>query len=296
MNIRSLEFHLAETWQNIARNALMSAASITNAAACLFVLGGFLLTGWNLARINERLANETRVVIFMRADATVGEATQLAVDLQRRFLDLIADFHVASQEENLENFRRRYPGIPVEGLREDNPFPVSIEIELKNPLRYEVLVAAARADPRVDQVNAGQKVLDKLVRLRSLSALVGLCLLVLLGGASLLTIGNTILLTINARRREIDIMQMVGATGWFIRMPFVLEGVFHGIVGAVVGGALLLASYRALAAWVADSLPAVAPPVVAPLEMAAVALLLIAAGALFGLIGSMASLQRYLKV
>jgi len=299
MNLRSAEFHLVEATNNVRRNGLMAISAVTNSAACLFVLGAFLLGWWNFARLHERLSSETRVTIYMRKGVPTGNAQALVERLIAEHGPLIAAYRVVSPEEAIDAFLAAHPQFPREGLRDRPPVGPSIEIQMARPEEFATLDAAARTSEEVDEVLAGQEILQNLVMLRRLGTQVGTALLVLLGAAALLTISNTIRLTIYARRREIDVMQMVGATRSFIRAPFSLEGMFHGMSGAVIGGGVLVLGYANLRAYVTgggsglqflDSLFAVGTM----RELGMCWLVLIGAGCLFGLMGSWLSVARYL--
>jgi cell division transport system permease protein len=299
MSLRSIEFHLVEATNNIRRNGLMSISAVTNAAACLFVLGCFVLGWWNLARVHQMLASETRITVFMRGDVDAEETQRIADELKSDLSGIAGGMTVITKDDALRRFLEQNPSFPAEGLRERNPFPTAIEIELADPERYEPVVTAALRYQEVDDVRAGQEILRSLAGLRKLGMQVGVALVVLLGAAALLTISNTIRLTIYARRREIGIMQMVGATQTFIRMPFALEGIFHGVVGAAIGGAVLIIGYINLRAYVQtgttalqflDALFSVGTPAELGLCWGGLA----AAGCLFGLVGSWLSVTRYL--
>jgi len=299
MSLRSIEFHFVEAMTNIRRNGLMSISAVTNSAACLFVLGAFLVGWWNLARLHQRVASETRVLVFMRSGVGVDKAEAAAVALAERLPRVIKSYKIVTPEEGLNRVCQSLGIQPDEALRKRNPVPASIEIELARPQEYGVVVEAASDSELVDEVRAGQKVLENLMALKRLGMAVGAALVFLLGAAALLTISNTIRLTIYARRREIDIMQLVGATQSFIRAPFTLEGMFHGVAGATVGGAILIASYVNLRLWVTSD-QSLLPFLESLLSVGTVSDLalcwgvLLAAGAAFGAMGSWLSVTRYL--
>jgi cell division transport system permease protein len=143
-------------------------------------------------------------------------------------------------------------------------------------------------------VRYGQGVVDKLLELTYWIRLVGLAIVALLGLCSIFLIATTIRLTLFARRREIGIMKMVGATDWYVRWPFLLEGVILGATGALLAIALLYLSYRTLASKIMETLPFL------PLMNSTLVLLqlfggLLATGAVLGMVGSLISVHRYLQ-
>ncbi len=298
MNLRTVEFQIVETSANIRRNGLMTAAAVTNAAACLFVLGAFALALWNLHSMTEQLSHESRIRIFLLKDVPIEEAQALESEVVTRFGDMIEERVLIPREQVLEEFILKFPSIPNAGLgEENNPFPHELQLKLKDPEEWREVTEFARADGRVDEVRSGRESgLEPLLKLRRMTRIGGIILVAFLGFATLLTISNTIRLTIYARRREIGIMQLVGATSRFIRFPFLLEGVFHGTLGALLGGAALLGGYTSLVSWVAETIPAFERWLIYSVDQLGILFGgLVAAGLLFGLIGSWMSVSRHLQ-
>jgi cell division transport system permease protein len=296
MSLRQLEFQVVETSTNIKRNGLMTMAAVTNAAACLFVLGAFGMGMWNLQRLTSRLAEEARVLVFLRDTAEVADANDLLAQIKAKLPGLVREAEVIDRQHVTEAFERD-TGVPVGRLAgEQGPFPNSIRLSLSQPERWGEVVAIAKADRRVDEVRTGREIFEPIIKLQRITRYSGGALVAFLAAGTLLTIGNTIRLTIYARRREIGIMRIVGATPGFIRFPFLLEGAFHGVVGALVGGAVLLAAYSSMAAWVVDTIPAFEPWVMNGVGgLLIVYAALVGAGLAFGIIGSWLSIRAYLR-
>jgi cell division transport system permease protein len=297
VNLRSIEFQIIETLTNIRRNGLMTLAAVTTAAACLLALGVFALILWNVRAAAEESASGVRIVVYCNKSVEVSEAKQLSDSIQGRFPGLIRETRVVPKEQVLEEAGKQL-NTPVEGLESDeyNPFGPTVELAITDPSRWEEVVAAARGDARVADVVSGGKILSALVQLRDFGRVGGGALVVLLSLAALLTISNTIRLTIYARRREIRIMQIVGATVGFIRAPFIMEGVFHGCVGGLIATATLLPLYLILGNWLANTMPAFGRWLVfGTLELTSIFGGVILLGSLFGAIGSWISVRRYLE-
>lgn len=296
MNLRSIEFQIIETLTNIRRNGLMTLAAVTTAAACLLALGVFALIMWNVRAAAQESAAGVRIVVYCNKSVEVAEAKQLSDTIQGRFPGLIREARIIPKEQLLEDAGRQC-NVPTEGLESEyNPFGPCIELAITDAARWEEVVAAARGDSRVDDVVSGGKILSAMVQLRDFGRVGGGALVVLLSLASLLTISNTIRLTIYARRREIRIMQIVGATVGFIRAPFIMEGVFHGCVGGLIATATLLPLYLILGSWLANTMPAFGRWLVfGTLELSAIFGGLVLLGSLFGAIGSWISVRRYLE-
>jgi cell division transport system permease protein len=297
VNLRSIEFQIIETLTNIRRNGLMTLAAVTTAAACLLALGVFALILWNVRAAAQESAAGVRIVVYCNKSVQVAEAKELSDSLRARFPGLIRDTRVVPKEQVLQEAGKQL-NTPVEGLESDeyNPFGPTIELAITDPARWMEIVAVARGDARVADVVSGGKILSALVQLRDFGRVGGGALVVLLSLAALLTISNTIRLTIYARRREIRIMQIVGATVGFIRAPFIMEGVFHGCAGGLVATGVLLPLYLVLCNWIAGTMPAFGRWIVfGSVELATIFGGIIVLGSLFGAIGSWISVRRYLE-
>lgn len=295
MNPRSLEFQIIETLTNIRRNALMALAAMTNMAACLFFLGVFALVMWNVHAATRQSAEGVRIVVYLNRGTEVAQAEELAQSLRAKHASLVREMRVLGASEVLHEAERW--GAPIEGYEsENNPFGPVIEIALTDPSHWQELVATARGDQRVDDVRSGGVILDALASFQRMGRVGGATLVVLLSFASLLTISNTIRLTIYARRREIRIMQIVGATPGFIRAPFLFEGILQGIVGGLVATGVLLPLYWLLGDWVTSNLPAFGKWFVSgSRELTCIFGGLITIGVVFGALGSWISVRRYLE-
>lgn len=246
MSPRSLWFLVREAFTNIWRHQLMTLASVTTVAASLSVLGGFLLVGWQLHRATESLPRQIEVHVFTR----VSTPRERSLQLQSRILAMpgVRSVKLVTREEAWQAYIRDYPEKgDLEGIR-DNPLPDKLEIQTRSPLYTRMLCRRLRqqvAFRDIDTVREGGAVLERLVAIARLVRSVGITCAVLLLIATVAVIANAIRITVFARRREIRIMQLVGATHWFVRLPFVIEGMFDGAVGAGVACGLLLIGYRA---------------------------------------------------
>ncbi len=296
MNLRTIEFHVAETATNIRRNGLASFAAITNCTLSLAVLGVFILGGWNIRDKAVEIASSVRIVIHMRRDIDLPTTERLAEELKQRYPSCIRSIEVVSADEAFDRFKRTHPELAAELDKRPNPLGPQIEVRLNNPEDYVPIVNWAKQNPSVDEARYGQAVLETLARFRRIGGWLAGLMLVVLTMASMLTISNTIRLTIHARRKEISIMQMVGATSGFIKTPFVLEGMFDGVMGALIGLALLFPAYLEVADLLSKTIPALAPTVTSPAQLATVGGALVGAGALFGFVGSYIAVQKYLTV
>jgi cell division transport system permease protein len=191
--------------------------------------------------------------------------------------------------------RKKYPELFKTGLP-SNPLPPSEEVELRKAEDAEAVAAefSSPAPPGVDSVSYGKKTAKRIIQVARVIEIVFLLAIVILFVASTLLIANTIRLSIFARRREIEVMKLVGATNWFVRGPFMLEGLICGLVGSVAAVVLLLVGKEV-------ALPALRVNLSAGDDVNAVsfwlnALALVGAGLLLGAAGSGITLRRFLRV
>lgn len=296
MSPRSLWFLIQEAFINIWRHQLMTLASVTTVAASLSVLGGFLLTGWQLHRAAENLPRQIEIHVFTK----VSTPRDQVLALQSRILRWVGvrSCKLVTKEEAWQAYVRDYPEKQdLEGIR-DNPLPDKLEIQTRDPL-YTTMVAhrlgQAVAFPEIDTVREGGAVLERLITIARLVRTIGLTCALLLLFATLAVIANAIRVTVFARRREIRIMQLVGATQWFVRLPFLIEGMFDGALGALLSCGLLLIGYR----WLVQTAFRAAPflrdfHVTVDLPRFFEALILL--GVMIGALGSLVSIRRFLKI
>ncbi len=294
--MRGVEFQILQAITNIRRNGLMTLAAVIISATTLLFLGVFLLALWNLGAGAEHSASQIRVLVYCHKTVPLEDAQALEADIRAQAGDLIEGTTVRSKEELLADAGRML-NMPLDGLEGDsNPFGPCIEISLTDPSQWERVAAVAQGDARTDAAVTAGDVVNTIVRIRDFVQVTAVAIVAALGFAALLMIATTIRLTIYARRREIRIMQMVGATTGFIRTPFLLEGVFNGAVGAVLTTALLLPLYGYAHEWAAQNAPFISGWMVYGVaEMATVFGGLVGAGIVFGLLGSWLAVRRYLE-
>jgi cell division transport system permease protein len=176
----------------------------------------------------------------------------------------------------------------------DNPLPDCLIVHTRRPEDVPAVGEMASRLPGVAGVHYAQEVTTRLLRLIRGVKLTGAALSVVLAAAALVVVATTIRLTVYARRREIRIMQLVGATHWFIRLPFLLEGAIYGAASGVVSAVLLLVGYAYLDEQVEQTLPFV-QLVFSSQALLALGLGIVAAGVLFGFVGSVIATREYLR-
>jgi cell division transport system permease protein len=210
----------------------------------------------------------------------------------------VQDVTYVSKSDAYDEFRLRYRNQPefYENLPRD-ALPASLRIKLTNADYTEEVAARINGAPGVDDVRYGGEIIKRLLQVNSLlRTVMSVTSLVLMIAASAL-IANTIRLAIYARRDEIGIMKLVGATNWFIRIPFMLEGVFAALAGALISGGVVLLANSLLFSRMGEALPFLGPLFnFTTGDLLGVLGLLAVVGAIVGLVGSTMALRRFLEV
>ena len=240
MSLSTKEYFVRETYKSIRRNGLMSVASVSTVALSLLVLGMFLLLFLNTNNLAQYLESQVQITVYMQdeADGDVLDATRTKLE----GLPGVEKVTPVTKEEALERFKERLGEQQnlLNSLGTDNPFPYYFEVEVDAPERIAELTPQIGEMEGVETAKFGQEVVEQLFQITKILRIGGILLVVLLAFATLFIIANTIRLTVFARRREVNIMKYVGATDWFIRWPFVIEGM---VLGLVAGGLAFLAEW-----------------------------------------------------
>jgi cell division transport system permease protein len=279
---------LREALAAIRRAPVLTTLSAAMVALGLFVVGLFSVVSYNLHQALVRVEERVEVVVYLRDDARTAE-----VDLARAHLlelEEVQGVRYVSKDEAMRTARETLPDLEdiFSGL-DVNPLPASLEVELhpgfRTPEAVSRVVELARIYPFVEEVAFGQEWVDRVFLLRRIGAIATLALGAAFAAVAALIIGTAVRIALFARREEIYIMRLVGAKNGFIRRPFLLEGLFTGILGGILAVAMTYASYSAVNRLIfqLDWIP--------PEWVAAG----VAAGGLFGLLAAGFAIRRYLR-
>jgi len=284
-----VEFMLQQAWQSIRRNGLMSLATSSNMSVALLILSAFFLATLNLEHMAAVEARKANITVELADDADAGQVEAgLLADLR------VADTTYVPRDQALADLAAAY-GMDIAALEAlPNPLPNAIIVKPADPQDVAEIAETARNLEGVTKVRYKEQITDKLLTLARGIKIAGVVAGLLMAAATLLIVSTTIRLTIYARRREIRIMQLVGATNWFIRLPFILEGAFHGVMGGAVATVMVLAAYSWTNAYVDKHLGFL--ELVYDTRFAVLfAFGTLLCGVLFGVFGSLIGLYRYLR-
>ncbi|MGM9562373.1 MAG: permease-like cell division protein FtsX [Phascolarctobacterium sp.] len=295
MSFSTKEYFVKETYKSIRRNGFMSFASISTVAVSLLVLGMFLMIFLNTNNLAQYLESQVQVSVYMQDNATGQELAAVKEKLTK--MPGVVKVTQVSKTEALARFKKRLGDQDqlLNSLGKENPFPNSFEVQVDNPERIKMLTPQIGQLPKVETAKFGQEVVEHLFQLTKILRFGGILLVVFLAMATLFIISNTIRLTVFARRKEVIIMKYVGATDWFIRWPFLLEGMTLGFFGAVIAFILINSIYSGLLERIHATL-AFLPLLPSSPLLLYVDLFLLFAGTGIGALGSYISLRKFLRV
>lgn len=302
----SISYFFKESLQGFVRNLSTTLGSIITIFLSLLVIGIFMVAGVTLDNLMSDVENEVTITAYLSDEASEDDIESVMNDIEG--MSAVASVTFTSKEQALENFKSSMTSNPeiVEQLDGVNPLPASIDVELADPQEVAAVADAIEGnavykticenpDDVADSILYGQDTVEKLFQLTNYVRYIVIALIILLIFIALVFINNTIRLAILARRKEIAIMRLVGASNGFIRGPFLMEGALHSLIGALAAiGVLQLLRVFAI--------PKLQAAIrffdfsVDPLAYTIIYVSLVVVGILIGMLGSAIAMRRYLKV
>ncbi len=295
MKISTMEYFVKEASSSLRHNGLMSFASVSTVALSLLILGLFLVMVLNLNNMASALESQVQITVYLQDNQTELEMRETGTRITK--LPGVTQVNFVSKEEALERFKQRLgeqQGM-LSALGDTNPLPNAFEVKVDRPEQVKPTAQAITQLKGVESAKFGQEVIEHVFNLTRMMRIFGLILILFLALAALFIISNTIRITVFARRKEIAIMKYVGATDWFIRWPFLIEGMILGFGGALVAVILLFQTYSVLTAQVYESL-AFLPLIPKYPFIRNISIVLLVIGTAIGALGSTISLRRFMRV
>jgi len=292
MSLRTLEYAAAESVSGIIRNGLMSATSVVTIALSLSILAAFGLLAFGLNNMAQGLLGQFEIGVFLKNGVSEAEIAEVSSQIEK--LSHVTSVRLISREEAWEETKRKIgKDVNLTGIK--NPLPDQLCVKLDDTHFTARTVDRIRKMPYVDDVVAARQLVERAIKVADLIKWIGIVSASVLFLVTAFIISNTIRLTLYARRREIRIMQLVGATNWFIRLPFVLEGVILGAIGACVSYLLVSGGSKYVSEIVTRNFPFVRGQFATNVDPIYFLGCMIALGCLVGAIGSLISIRRFLK-
>ena len=303
MRIRTIKNCVKDGVHSIVRNGLMSVASIGTISACLFILGITYCIVMNAQQFVKNLDSSLGIVAFLQPEVDEADAIAYAAELQAR--DNVKKATYISPEEAWNTFKSSLQdGINGDLLAElDNDNPLSnsanIEIYMANSKAQKALVKELEANDMIRLVRYSKKAADLMGSFSKFTTYVGLALMVVLMLIAILLIANTIELSVYIRRREINIMKYIGAKDSFIRLPFVVEGMLLGFLGVIIPTAVIYFGYQYFVKVATENFTSMSYLInfvdINTLMKGLLPVFLVL-GVVVGMIGSLVSIRKHLKV
>lgn len=297
MKFDSFKYSLKDAFKSIIRNKTLSIASIATVAATLFILGAITLTVANVSEIIDHLGSMVEVKVYLLDE--IKDTEKSAIENKIKNVEGVNTVVFESKEEALGNVKEQLndeTGELSAGFEEKNPFPASFTVNVKEPTVIDEVVSNIEGMTGIERIKDARSTIEKISKLTDslkITAVVAFVIFILI---SLFLIGNTIKITVFTRKREIGIMKYVGATDWFIRWPFIIEGIILGICGAFIAIILLNIAYALLVNGVGSEALFGYSLVGVSYIWKVVVWEFIACGVFIGSIGSIISMRKFLKV
>ncbi len=292
MDWGKVKFFLGEVLRNFTRNAGMQLTAIGTVAITIVLLGLFLFVRGALAGIGAQLLDQIEISAYLGTDETPAQAAALRAQIASD--PRVASVEFVPKKEGLAELRERTKGVIDTALLTENPLPDKLRVKVRVPEQVPAVAASIKRLNGIDNVVYGQTIVQRLLQLIAVMREVGIGVIAVFLAVAGIIISNTIRLTVFARRREISIMKLVGASNTYVRLPFICEGLLDGIVGSLVAIAVLVAAHAWLWPRLLEALPWVAINAVAIDGTALIGQLLLVGGAV-GAIASWISVGRHLR-
>lgn len=240
MKARTYGRHLRESFKSIGRNGWMTFASVSAVTVTLLLVGVFMVLMLNMNKVATDIEKDVEVRVLLEIGTEKAQVEE--IDKKINQISGVESVEYSSKEEELQNLVKDL-GDDFRLFEQDNPLYDVFIVKAEDPRDTGKIAAEVSKYEGVNEALYGEAKIERLFNVLEMSRNVGLVLIIGLLFTAMFLISNTIKITIVARRREIEIMKLVGATNWFVRWPFILEGLWLGILGSIIPIALVTTSY-----------------------------------------------------
>ena len=243
MKSRTFRRHVRESFKSLGRNGWMMFASVSAVTITLLLVGVFFVIMMNLNNVATSIEEDVEIRVHIDVAATEENQQTLRENIEK--MPEVKSISFSTKEKELDQLMSSFgeEGNAFAMFEQDNPLSDVFVVQTKNPTDTMKTAKNIEKLQYVGKVNYGQGSVEKIFKVTDFSRNVGIVLIIGLLFTAMFLISNTIKITIFARRREIEIMKLVGATNWFIRWPYFLEGLWLGLLGAVLPVGIIGVSY-----------------------------------------------------
>ena len=294
--IKSFFYSLKQALVQLNRNKTMALTSLFSITVMLLILGMFFILVVNVNLLTESAKDQFDMVeVYMLDDATDDQINTIMDSVKT--LDYTDTVEFLDKDDAMDEMKDRWGdnGYLLDGLQE-NPLPRSIRITLKNIEDSQELVDYVSNFEGIEKVKYNQSEINKILKITNSIQVGALVIIIFLIFVSIIVVSNTVKLTVLARGREISIMKYVGATNWFIRGPFLIEGIIIGILAALISAGVICGLYSLIIANISEQMLVMFSTGLVPVAFMTENLIVIflALGVSIGAMGSMISMRRFL--
>ncbi len=302
MRISTLLYSLKQGLLGLKRNKLFSLASISTIAACIFLIGVFYSVSMNFQFMVKQAESTLSITVFFDEELTESDIFAIGDEIRKR--PEVANIEYTSGEQAWENFKESYFTEEnmhlAEGFK-DNPLAksASYKITINDAAMHEHLVRYLETTEGIRKVNASQSAATALGDFGNLVAYISMAIILVLFAVGVFLISNTIMIGITVRKNEIGIMKLIGATDFFVRAPFVIEGVIIGLIGAGIPLVAIYTLYDKVVHYISGQFITITSNVLfMPRDVIFKVLIPLALliGAGIGVLGSRISIKKHLKI
>jgi len=291
---RRTSYYFRETISGLQRNGLITFAAVATVFISLFLFGGAQLIGRQIGLVVDAQTEKVEVAIYLRDDISQADLDHLNQQLDG--MPEVETLHYESKEEAYDRFRHIFHNQPdlIRNVRKD-ALPASFRVKLVDPdTQIGAIQAQLGQAPGVESVQDQRATLDRLFAISRVLKVGAYMAAIVMLVAAVALIGNTVRMAVFARRKEIGIMRLVGATNWFIRVPFLVEGVVAGVFGAALALGVLYLLQHLFFASIHKTIAFL--PLVAVSDVTALIPLLLGAGVAVAFLASYLAMRRFLEV
>ena len=302
MKINTMIYNCGQGIKNIKRNKLFSLASIGTITACIFLIGLFYIIIANFQHMIQEAEESVCVTVFFKDDCTEARIREIGKWIEKRAE--VSRIEYTSGEEAWEEYKKIYfaeePEM-AEGFKDDNPLAKSsnYEVYLNDLSMQSAFVTSLKAQDGVRKVNYSESTAKTMTDFGKVVGYISIAIIVILLAVGIFLISNTVMIGITVRKDEIKIMKLIGATDIFVKLPFIIEGILIGLMGAIIPVIALILLYQKVLSYIMSQFATFTGNIefigVNEIFSVVIPMALIIGGGI-GFIGSMIAIRKHLKV
>ena len=295
-SVGTTKYFITESLKSLKRNKTLSIASIATVMAALFIFGVFVMSIVTIDNIVTQIGSDLQAAVYLNDDINQQDMDKIHSTIKTipgvrniKFRDKEAAFKDAQDMFGDDGEEL------VKGLKDSNPFPMAFVVTVEKPEYIEMVVQKVKGMKGIKGITEVTKAVKFIEKITKTIKVGGISLSIVLLIVSVFLIANTIKLAVFSRKREIGIMKYVGATDWFIRWPFIIEGMFIGFIGSIISISLLFTIYKhfVFTKFTTNALFSLVDP---RYILVSLAWKFIIGGVIIGALGSVMSIRKHLKV